>query len=286
MKSGALPVFWVEQDKLFVTCPDCEQKYSFQTARLAPRGSSFVCRVCGTRVTMPDKEQVAPATSAAIPATLGARQGAGSSPAPILPASPSDAAPARAGPGRTGAGAPSATGRDAVGLDRETLGPARLTCPHCGRDFIPSRPAGSRPSSSSVGGGAQRPAERQPTILVVEDTEFFRELAKETLSRDYRTILAATASDALGALAAERVDLVVLDLALEAEDDGLPVLDAASRRGIPVLVFTASDDSDLQYGRGWGSLRARGASDLLVKAMNVEDRLREKVAALVGPGAG
>jgi CheY-like chemotaxis protein len=121
---------------------------------------------------------------------------------------------------------------------------------------------------------------------VVEDTEFFRELAKETLSRDYRTILAATASDALGALAAERVDLVVLDLALEAEDDGLPVLDAASRRGIPVLVFTASDDSDLQYGRGWGSLRARGASDLLVKAMNVEDRLREKVAALVGPGAG
>lgn len=81
-------------------------------------------------------------------------------------------------------------------------------------------------------------------VLIVEDSEPNRRLARDLLRvHGYRTLEAATAADGI-ALAAERApDLVVLDIHLPDASgiDALARLRAASAtRAIPVVAFTAS----------------------------------------------
>ena len=48
-----------------------------------------------------------------------------------------------------------------------------------------------------------------------------------------------------------------------------------------MLIFTARDETDM-YGNTWDQLRALGATDVLIKGMNVGDELRLKVTSLLG----
>ena len=73
---------------------------------------------------------------------------------------------------------------------------------------------------------------------------------------------------------------MILDLSLEDGQDGTQVLQATRRLGIPVLIFTARDETDL-YGGVWDQLKAAGATDILIKGMNVGEELRQKVRALL-----
>jgi CheY-like chemotaxis protein len=81
-------------------------------------------------------------------------------------------------------------------------------------------------------------------------------------------------------LGREPIDLVILDIALEGPEDGLEVLAHAAPRGLPCLIFTARNEADL-WGEGWSRLQAKGATDLLLKGMNVEEQLISKVAAML-----
>ena len=119
------------------------------------------------------------------------------------------------------------------------------------------------------------------TILVAEDTEFFLSLVQDTLGAKYRMLGARTKTEALQLLGREPIDLVILDISLESPEDGLEVLASAAPRGLPCLIFTARNEADL-YGDGWARLQAKGATDLLLKGMNVEEQLISKVAALLG----
>lgn len=259
-----------DEDRVAVTCPACEEKYLFKSSKVPQLGGSFLCKVCRARVFVadprPDAQELAKMAPSAPDSTgLGSSQARAGVPfvdAEILPKS--------------------------LAMDRHA-GPGEILCPNCGESFTPSPKRGTAspetdrhaaPSGSGAVGRAAETAKGRATVLVVEDTEFFLRLAAETLAPLYRPLKARTAREALAHLAQEPVALVILDITLEREEDGLEVLSAASARGIPSLIFTARNEAEL-WGEGWVRLQELGAKDLLLKGMNIEDQLLGKVAELL-----
>ncbi len=137
-----------------------------------------------------------------------------------------------------------------------------VACPACGHRF-----------------DAESALIRRPTVLVVEDTEFFLHLATEALSRSYETIGVRTVAEARAALATRPVDLVVLDLTLP-DAEGTDVLRALPRHDIPVLIYTSRDETML-LGASWQQLVVLGARDVVHKGINIEDTLLRKTEELL-----
>jgi CheY-like chemotaxis protein len=204
--------------------------------------------------------------------------------APPAAGAATGAAPQAAGPRtveRTGSAGRAPGILESAARSIQRTGPSLLSCPHCGGTFDP-HPAGGSAAPKAQSSGPVAAAGAPATILVVEDTEFFQQYVTEVLKAQYRPIAARTADEALRLLQEEAVKVLILDLALESENDGLPVLERAAALGIPSLIFTARDAADL-YGSGWAALQERGASDLLIKAMNIEDSILNKVSDLLHP---
>jgi CheY-like chemotaxis protein/DNA-directed RNA polymerase subunit RPC12/RpoP len=146
-----------------------------------------------------------------------------------------------------------------------------VVCPRCGLHF-------------SVEGAPTAPAAaRRPRVLLVEDMEFFREIARQALEATVDLVQARTLAEARRALAQGGFDLLLLDLALENED-GRDLLRQLPRKPCPILIFTARDESDM-YGAAWDELRAFGADDVVVKGMQMGEALARKVAALLARAA-
>ena len=85
-----------------------------------------------------------------------------------------------------------------------------------------------------------------PVVLVVDDDEDIRDALRETLERHaFHVLLAHDGRDALVALRAFAIDLIVLDLSMPGMS-GWQLLDARSREPrlaeIPVVVATAVRD--------------------------------------------
>jgi CheY-like chemotaxis protein len=142
---------------------------------------------------------------------------------------------------------------------------AQVRCPSCGHRFDPAA------------------AERRATVLVVEDTEFFLQLATDVLRRHYRIVIARSAAEARQALATEPVELVVLDLTLP-DAEGTEVMRALPRPNIPVLVYTSRDETSL-LGAEWRLLETLGARDVVHKGIHIEDLLLRKVNELLAGAA-
>ena len=148
---------------------------------------------------------------------------------------------------------------------------ARVTCPKCGHTFAQGEPPRPTPSSTD-----------RKLILLVEDQKYFTELASEALGPEYRTVSVATKDEALRVIAADPPSLMILDLSLARGQDGRDLLRAIPKRGFPVLIFTARDETEL-YGETWEELKRLGADDVVHKGMNVGEELRRKVASLLNP---
>jgi CheY-like chemotaxis protein len=143
--------------------------------------------------------------------------------------------------------------------------PARsreVCCPSCGHCFDPEQAEG-----------------RLPTVLIVEDTDFFLDFAAETLGRSFRTLSARSVSEARRILATRPVDLVLLDLTLP-DAEGTEVLRALPRPDIPVLIYTSRDETSM-IGEEWQALAQLGASDIIHKGLNMEEALLSKAEALL-----
>lgn len=116
-------------------------------------------------------------------------------------------------------------------------------------------------------------------ILIVEDNEQNRRLARDLLQvHGYRTIEAETGEDGV-ALAAERApDLVVMDIHLPGMSgiDALAKLRAApNTRAIPVLAFTAS-----VMPKDRSVIMAAGFDAFVSKPINLETFLATVATAL------
>jgi CheY-like chemotaxis protein len=144
--------------------------------------------------------------------------------------------------------------------------PKEVCCPRCSFHFIPD--------------AAQKRADR-PTLLVVEDMDYFVEIARDALAGRYELKVAKTLDEARQALVRGGIDLLLLDLTLERGEDGLRLLREPPGKTCPVLLFTAQDESEM-YGDGWAKLRALGVDDVVIKGMNMNETLSRKVAEMLG----
>jgi DNA-binding response OmpR family regulator len=115
-----------------------------------------------------------------------------------------------------------------------------------------------------------------PTILLVDDEDSVRKVLAFPLERDgYLVVQAADGEEALERFAAQRIDLVVLDIMLP-KLDGLEVckrLRASS--SVPIIMLTARDDElDKVIGL------ELGADDYITKPFSIRE-FRSRVRALL-----
>ncbi|ANM30254.1 hypothetical protein ABI59_12670 [Acidobacteria bacterium Mor1] len=148
--------------------------------------------------------------------------------------------------------------------------PAECVCPRCGLHFQPEKTAQQT---------AAKATERH-RVLVVEDQEYFREIARDALSEKFEVTTAENAEDAWRALAAGGISLLVLDLTLGGSESGRRLLEQIKVKPCPVLIFTSRDESEM-YGDEWDELQALGADDMVIKGMNVGESLMRKVCELL-----
>lgn len=193
------------------------------------------------------------------------------------------------------------TDRKAPELVREASTANDVTCPGCGLTFNaghtevsvmlsdPNAPTAEMAVSKAARRAKPKPkpkpkrprrADGKKTILVVEEVNYFSQLARETLSSKYHTVMVKTAEEAFQAIEREPVDLMVLDLTLN-ENDGDTVLERLEPKGFPVLISTSRDETEM-YGEAWEELKRMGADDLVLKGMNMEETLLKKIASLLG----
>src|SRR5262245_47642536 len=139
--------------------------------------------------------------------------------------------------------------------------------------------ARARPSPSP-----SRSAMANELVLIVEDNEQNRKLARDLLQvHGYRTIEAETGEDGV-ALAGERVpDLVVMDIHLPGMS-GIEALiklrTAVTTRAIPVIAFTAS-----VMPQDRNDIIAAGFDAFVSKPINIEGFLGAVAATLAKRGA-
>ena len=145
---------------------------------------------------------------------------------------------------------------------------SEVCCPRCNLHFVPD----ARSAPKIVG---------RPTLLVVEDMEYFVEIARDALAGRYELKIARTLDEARALLLRGDIDLMLLDVTLEGGEDGLRLLREPPGKTCPVLLFTAQDESEM-YGEGWEKLRALGVDDVVIKGMNMDEMLSRKVAEMLG----
>jgi two-component system, sensor histidine kinase and response regulator len=107
--------------------------------------------------------------------------------------------------------------------------------------------------------------EAKPLVLIVDDEAAVRRLLVASLRDRFEVMEAATAAEALEAVRARDVEVVVSDVMMPAMSGltACPLLKAAARGPLPVLLLTALDD---QQSRNAG-LEA-GADDYLTKPID------------------
>src|SRR5438270_3957752 len=124
------------------------------------------------------------------------------------------------------------------------------------------------------------------TILLVDDEDSIQKLLTYPLEREgYRVVQARDGEEALERFAAERIDLVVLDVMLP-KLDGLEVIKRLrSDSTVPIIMLTARDD-ELDKVLGL----ELGADDYITKPFSIREfrsRLRavlRRAATLHAPG--
>jgi len=113
------------------------------------------------------------------------------------------------------------------------------------------------------------------TILVVDDDEAIRTLLQEELEEEgYKVLIATNARDALKMVAAEALDLVILDIRMPGMDglEALPRI-LGIKEGLPVIMNTA-------YSQYQDSFMSWAADAYVVKSSDLTE-LKEKIKELI-----
>lgn len=145
---------------------------------------------------------------------------------------------------------------------------SEVCCARCKLHFVPD--VQSQPGTLG-----------RPTVLIVEDMDYFVELAREALGGRYELKIAKRLSEARALLSQGGIDLMLLDITLERGEDGLRLLQEPPGKICPVLLFTAQDESEM-YGEGWDKLQTLGVDGVVLKGMNMTETLSRKVAEALG----
>ena len=108
---------------------------------------------------------------------------------------------------------------------------------------LPSTSADAHGSEGNPSARESRPETPLSRILVVEDDIQSQQYMKILLSKQYFVEVASSAADAWATLQRAPVDLVLMDISLHGEIDGLQltrmIRDDASFKALPVIALTA-----------------------------------------------
>jgi len=238
--------------KIEVRCPNCDRGYLIDEAAV---DGELCCIDCSTAIEL-NEARPAEASTETVAAPMRAAQilasvGVGDNQASTQPTYESGAK----SPPRQAA---------ATGVASE------IVCPRCKLHFSPKRHAAKSGDS-----------DERPTVLVVEDLQYFREIAADALSAHCEVVTATSVFEARRHMATGRVDLLVLDLTLDGGEHGKSLLGSLGDKPCPVLIFTAKDESEM-IGDPWAELQAMGADDMVIKNMHAGESLVRKVGELLG----
>jgi len=241
--------------KIEVVCSGCSAAYLLD-AELA--GTTLPCPSCGAPDGLDVPTPLAPAPAPAAPTPR---------PASHSPTGTSRSPRPNAGtvvPGPIASGTPVPAREIAVAEE-----PEEVVCPRCKLHFVPRRATAE----------AEQAGRR--TVLVVEDMDYFREVATEALSSVFEVRQAATLEEARVRLADGDVDLMLLDLTLGGGNTALDFLRSLTVKPCPIVIYADQDESEM-YGDSWDELQGLGADDIVIKGMNAGESLARKVASLLG----
>ena len=116
-------------------------------------------------------------------------------------------------------------------------------------------------------------------VLIVDDDVVVRDLLCEYLQQlGFQIVVAGTAFEALGAMRAERPDVVLLDLNMPGPVGGAGVVDQIAAQ-TPVIILTGSGDAEIAVR----TLHA-GAFDFLMKPVDLK-RLAERIKSAIADGS-
>ena len=123
-----------------------------------------------------------------------------------------------------------------------------------------------------VGGESSIMVPAASAVLVVEDDVATRDLLEELLqSEGYTTLTAATVQDGLNGLAADQVDLVLLDLTLP-DSNGVQFCAQVRRRAdwqeLPIIVLSGQNSDEWR-----DAALAAGADDYVSKPFDLSELL-------------
>jgi two-component system KDP operon response regulator KdpE len=105
-------------------------------------------------------------------------------------------------------------------------------------------------------------------LLIVDDEAPIRRLVRTALERaGYRAVEAASAQEALNAMAIDRPEIVLLDLGLP-DRDGLEIIPLLKKAGAGVLVVSAREATDAKV-----AALDLGADDYVTKPFDTEEML-------------
>jgi len=109
----------------------------------------------------------------------------------------------------------------------------------------------------------------QPHVLIVDDDEAVRQLVDEYLAQnDFRVSGASGGAELMGALGAQVIDLVLLDLRLRGEDGMQLLRQVRAHSQIPVIILTGrTEEADRVMGL------ELGADDYLTKPFSPRELL-------------
>lgn len=162
-----------------------------------------------------------------------------------------------------------AAGRPAASA--EPAAEPSVVCPRCGLHFAPDARRAPRPEGA------------RPVVLILEDMDYFLEIARDVLSEKYELRTGSTVADGLREISRGGLDLLLVDLNLAGGEDGRDLLRALPDKRFPILAITAQDESEIP-GERWDELRSLGVDDLVRKGMHMGEVLARKVAEHLGEG--
>ncbi|NIM01775.1 MAG: response regulator [Acidobacteria bacterium] len=243
--------------KIEICCPDCDGGYLVDSDALA---AGFPCPGCGRVLEAePAEPPLIEPNVMDVDLPASAEPTADAAPLAEVPAEPV---------------VESAQTAPQVPL-QTAVATAEVVCPRCNLHFKPRAKSQARARADTD----------RPTVLIVEDLVYFREIAAEALQGEFEIQAVATKDGARAALDRGGVDLMVLDLTLDGGEGGLDLLRELPGKPCPILIYTAQDESEM-YGDSWDELQRLGADDIVLKGMNVGDELIRKIGSLLGRETG
>jgi len=110
-------------------------------------------------------------------------------------------------------------------------------------------------------------------ILVADDSEFIRKVLKETLSPEYKVVMANDGKKTLNMYKKEKPDLVLLDIIMpEGEEEGIQVLEKLiemDKKAVIIMITAVGQDTIRAECKGLG------AKGYIAKPFSEEDVLKE-----------